>query len=285
MELFWLFTSDVVVQKTSKVLATLRIGVAATLALAVPVAIIAQDRAALNEMFLRAVNTESNDPAAADQLYEQAAKQGHTPSMVVLGYRLLDGIGEAQDRPRAFSLFTAAARAGNVDGKFLLGLAYLQGVGTQKNPAAARENLLDPATQGNQYAQYTLGIMLAVGEGGPKRESAARRWLDRAANGPHKDLAVRAADLRDKLDAKLFSPDDSTGKAVTALAFIVLVAAALGGGGSSGGGGVDTTSSPTGLGGSISNSSPPQVRPILHYPTNISKAVNGNLTDPGLSPW
>lgn len=273
------------IHKTPKILSVLRLGVALVLALSVPAAIIAQDRAALNEMFVRAVNTESKDPAAADQLYEQAVKQGHTPSMVMLGYRLLDGIGEVQNRPRAFSLFTAAAKAGNVDGKFLLALSYLQGVGTEKNPAAARENLLDPATQGNQYAQYTLGIMLGTGEGGPKRESAARRWLDRAANGPNKDLAARAANLRDNLDAKLFSPDDSTGKALTALAFIVLVSAALGGGGS-GGGGVNTTSSPTpGLGGGSSSASLPQVRPVPHYPTNITKAVNGDITNGNLNWW
>jgi len=278
---FWPFIPKLSIYQT-----ILRIAIAGALALVVPVAMMAQDRAALNEMFVRAVNTESKDPAAADQLYEQAAKQGHTTSMVMLGYRLLYGTGEKQDWPRAFSLFTTAANAGNVDGKFLLALAYLQGVGTEKNPTAARENLLDPATQGNQYAQYTLGIMLAAGEGGPKRESAARRWLDRAASGPNKGLAARAADLRDKLDTKLFSPDDSAGKAFTALAFIVLVAAALGGGGSSSTSGVDTTPYPTTpFGGGSSASSAPQVHPVPHYPTNISKAVNGDLSDPRLSFW
>src|SRR5262249_4846415 len=153
-----------------------------------------------------------------------------------------------------------------------------------RNPTAARENLLDPATQGNQHAQYTLGIMLQAGASGPKRETAPRRRLDRAAGGPDQEIATRAATLRDKLDAQPFSSDDSTGKALTALAFIVLIAVATdGSNSSSGGGGGSLASSPTQpfAGGSSSSSSMP-VRPIPHYPGNITKAVNGDITNPKL---
>jgi hypothetical protein len=124
--------------------------------------------------------------------------------------------------------------------------------------------------------------MLQSGEGGPKREAAARRWLDRAASGPDAGLAARAADFRNKLDAKLFSSDDSTAKALTALFFIALLGAAVSGG-DSGGGGTSSVSSP-GLGGTGSTrSAPPPHRPTPYYPNNPTKSVNGDLTNPKLN--
>jgi TPR repeat protein len=78
----------------------------------------AQDRAALNAMFLQANQLESRDPAGANRLYDEAARQGHTPSMVMLGYRLIHGTGQPQDLSRAFSFFTAATKAGDLDGQF-----------------------------------------------------------------------------------------------------------------------------------------------------------------------
>jgi TPR repeat protein len=252
------------------------------LALLLPVSIMAQDRAALNAMFLQANQLESRDPAGANRLYDQAARQRHTPSMVMLGYRLIHGTGQPQDLSRAFSLFTAATKAGDLDGQFLLGLCYLEGLATAKDPTAARENLLEPADKGNQFAQYTLGIMLQSGEGGPKREAAARRWLDRAASGPNADLSARAADFRNKLDAKLFSSDNSTGQALTALFFVALIGMATSGG-DSGGGGTGSISS-SGIGGGSSPSTPSaQARPRPYYPNNISKAVNGDLTSSAIA--
>jgi TPR repeat protein len=254
---------------------------AVSLAFCLPIYALAQDRAALDALFAQAAQMESTDPAGANRLYDRAARQGHTLSMVMLGYRLIYGTGEAQDLPRAFSLFTTATKAGNLDGQFLLALSYLEGLGTAKNPTAAREALLEPANHGNQFAQYTLGIMLQSGEGGPKREAAARRWLDRAASGPDAGLAARAADFRNKLDAKLFSSDDSTGKALTALFFIALLGAAVNGGGS-GDGGTGTVSSPRLGGTSSTQSTPPPHRPTPHYPNNWTKAVNGDLSNPKL---
>jgi len=253
---------------------------AVSLACYLSVFAMAQDRAALDALFAQAAQLESKDPAGANRLYDQAARQGHTLSMVKLGYRLLYGTGQPQDLPRAFSLFTTAAKAGNLDGQFLLALSYLQGLGTARNPAAAREALLQPADQGNQYAQYTLGIMLQTGEGGPKREAAARRWLDRAASGPDAGLAARATDFRDKLDAKLFSSDDSVGKALTALLFIALVGAATSGG--TGGGNTGNVSSPGSNGMSSPKSTPPPCRPTPYYPSNPTKSVNGDLASPAI---
>jgi TPR repeat protein len=137
-----------------------------TLALFLPTFLIAQDRAALDNIFPRANALAETDPDGANRLYEQAAGQGHALSQVMLGYRLIYGTGQLQDLPRAFSLFTAATKAGSLDGQFLLAMCYLEGLSTTKNPTAARDDLLEPADKGNQYAQFTLGIMMQNGEGG-----------------------------------------------------------------------------------------------------------------------
>jgi hypothetical protein len=254
------------------------------LALFLPAFVIAQDRAALDAMFLQANQLEGRDPAGANRLYDQSARQGHTPSMVMLGYRLIYGTGQPQDLSRAFSLFTAATKAGDLDGQFLLGLCYLEGLGTTKSPTAARENLLEPADKGNQVAQYTLGIMLQNGEGGPKREAAARRWLDRAAGGPDADLSARAADFRNKLDAKLFSSDNSTGQALTALFFVALIGMATTGVGPGGGGTSSIPSSAIGGGSLSSTPFVPPHHPRPYYPNNIAKAVKpGDQTNPNMA--
>jgi hypothetical protein len=256
---------------------------AVSLALFLPVFLVAQDRAALDNMFLQANALAERDPAGANRLYEQAAGRGHVLSQVMLGYRLIYGTGQMQDLPRAFSLFTAATKAGSLDGQFLLAMSYLEGLGTTKNPSAARDNLLEPADKGNQYAQFTLGIMMQNGEGGPKREAAARRWLDRAASGPNAELAARATNFRDKLDAKLFSPNDSTGQALTALFFIALIGLATQGGGGGGGAGGGNYPGGGGFGGGGSSCcSAPPARPVPFYPSNPSRSVNGDLTDPRL---
>lgn len=256
---------------------TSRKPLALILAFLLPAVAMAQDRAALDAVFRQANQLESSNAAEANRLYDQAARQGHTPSMVMLGYRLIYGTGQSQDLARAFSLFTTATKAGDLDAQFLLGLCHLEGLGTPKNPFAARANLLEPADQGNQFAQYTLGIMLQSGEGGPKREAGARRWLDRAASGPNPALAARAADFRNKLDTKLFATDNSTGQALTALFFIALVGLAMGGGGDYGG-----SPSSTGVGPSTSSVPAAPYRPRPYYPTDISRSVNGDLTNPKL---
>jgi TPR repeat protein len=233
----------------------------------------AQDRAALDALFRQAAERESGqagpkDTATAARLYEQAARQGHVPSMVRLGYLRQSGEGVSQDQPEAFSLFSQAAKAGAADAKFLLTMSHAQEVGTRKDPVAARNLLLQPAADGHQSSQYALGIMLELGEGGPKKEAAARRWLDKAASGPDRELAAKAAALRDKIDRNIFAPDKS-GMAFLGLAAFILVAGALlaDGDGGGGGGSMSTGNTPGGLGSSGATKSSP--RPAHCYPVPV----------------
>src|SRR5580698_7658505 len=95
-----------------------------------------QDPAALDALFRQAAARESGqgapkDLAGAAALYEQAARQGHVPSMVRLGYLRQSGQGVSQNQPEAFSLYSQAAKAGDMDAKFLQAMSYAQGLGTR----------------------------------------------------------------------------------------------------------------------------------------------------------
>jgi hypothetical protein len=174
--------------------------------------------------------------------------------MIRLGYMRQAGKGVSSDLPGALALYAEAAKRGDPEGRYMQAICYAAGVGTQKDAATARRLLLVPADAGHQDAQYALGIMLALGEGGPKREAAARRWLDRAASGPDRDLAAKAASERDKIDKNLFAQDGSGAAAVLGiLAFLVIAGAVAGGGG--GGGSSAVSSMPSSAAGFPSNSS------------------------------
>jgi TPR repeat protein len=226
---------------------------------------VAQDSTSLDALFRQAAEREPRDLAGATRLYEQAARQGHVPSMVRLGYLRQSGGGGPQDSPEAFSLYSQAAKAGDADGKFFQAMSYAQGVGTRKDSVTARNLLLQPATDGHQASQYALGIMLALGEGGPKKEAAARRWLDKASTGPDRELATRAAALRDKIDKNIFAPDNS-GVAILGLAGFILVAGMLAGGDGYDAGGTSAggVSGPAG-----SSASRPAPRPAHCYPVPV----------------
>jgi Sel1 repeat-containing protein len=212
---------------------------------------LAQDAAALDALFREAVTREYGasgtppDLAGAAGLYGQAARQGHTPSMVRLAYMRQAGRGVAVDLPGALALYSDAARAGNREGQYMEALCYAVGVGTRKDAVTARRLMLAPADAGHQDAQYALGIMLALGDGGPRREAAARRWLDRAASGPDRELAATAARQRDQIDKSLFAQDTSGRDMMLGLlAFIVVAGAVSGGSGSGGGGGASMSPGP-----------------------------------------
>jgi hypothetical protein len=231
--------------------------IAICLVFCLPLTAAAQDARA-DALFWQAAALElhSKDVPGAIRLYRDAVRQGHSPSMVRLGYLTQAGNGTPQDLPGAFTLYRQAAELGDLEGQFMYALCYAEGVGTRKDPATARKLMLTPAAGGHQFAQYALGIMIALGEGGPKGEASARRWLDKAASGKDRDLALEAAAQRDKIDKNLFSPDTSGASLFAGIAaFIILAGAMSGSGGGGSGGGMSPFPSPGMAGGGSSGSS------------------------------
>ncbi|PYM14015.1 MAG: hypothetical protein DMD81_19300 [Candidatus Rokuibacteriota bacterium] len=243
-----------------------------------PLFVLAQDAASLDALFRQALTLEygvggtAQDLAGAARLYEQAAREGHAPSMVRLGYMRQAAKGIGADLPGALALYAEAARRGNAEGQYMQAICYAAGVGTQKDLATARRLLLTPAAAGHQDAQYALAITIALGEGGPKREAAARRWLDKAASGPDRELAAKAASQRDRIDKNLFAQDTSGRDAFLGILAFLLVAGAVSGGGD-GAGSIPSGTSPSGLGGGVGGSS---VSPRQPRPT--ATPMNGDIT-------
>ena len=174
------------------------------------------------------------DMGTAIRFYKDAARKGHTPSMVRLGYLYQVGLGVKQDLPAAFMQFSKAARAGNPVGQFLLAVSYEQGTGTSKDLVKARYWFLQSAAAGIQFAQYRLGLMLLYGKGGNRKKAGARRWLRRAALGKDRVVAESADEIRRKIDKDLFSPDNSGTALVAAAALLFVVGTVAGGGGTGG---------------------------------------------------
>lgn len=238
-------------------------------------------------LFRQAAERETGpakDVGGAARLYADAARQGHTPSMVRLGYLLQSGAGVTKDVAQALSLFMQAANAGNPDGQFMLALTHLQGIGTTKNPVEARNLLLKAAGTEHQYSQYLLAGMLESGEGGPAREAGARRWYDKAASGPDARLAVRAAAMRDRIDRVMLAPDNRNGYLVSAILLMALAGTIIQGLDEQRGGGNNVSSgigSSPGFGGGPS-SSPPPCRPVPIPMFGNSMTANGRtLSNPG----
>jgi TPR repeat protein len=218
----------------------------------------AQDAAAVEALFEQGVKREygvglpAADLPGATRLYQQGVQQGYAPSMVRLAYMKQWGKGMPVDLPGA------------------LALCYAMGMGATKDPVTARKLILTPAEAGHQDAQYALAVMIAMGEGGPKGGAAARRWFDRAAAGPNRELAAKAAQQRDKIDQNLFAKDTSGRDLLIGLAAFLLVAAAVSNG--SGGGGYDSypSSSSGGFGGGPSSS-------YAGSPYHTASPMNGNI--------
>jgi TPR repeat protein len=235
----------------------------------------AQDAAAVEALLQQGVKHEYGvglsgvDLPGAIRLYQQGVQQGYGPSMVRLAYMKHWGKGMPVDLPGAFALYSEAARRGSREGQYMQALCQATGVGTAKDPATARRLMLTPAEAGHQDAQYALAVMIALGEGGPKGGASARRWFDRAAAGPNRELAAKAASQRDKIDQNLFAKDTSGRDLLIGLAVFLVVAGALAGG--SGGSGYDSPySSGPGFGGGPSSS-------YTGSPYHTASPMNGNI--------
>ena len=244
-------------------------------------AAVAQDLAALEAEFQQGVNAEYGvglqgaDLAGALRFYQQGARHGYAPAMVRYAYMKHSGKGIPVDLPGAFLLYAQAAQQGSKEGQYMQALCYATGVGTVRDPSKARALMLAPAEAGHQDAQYALAVMMALGDGGPKREAGARRWFDRAAAGPERELAAKAAAKRDRIDQNLFAASTEGRDILVALGMFILVAGAMGGGGdyssgSSGSGGAWSG------GGSGSNYPGPRDRTVTPMNGNISQILHGD---------
>jgi TPR repeat protein len=96
------------------------------------------------------------DTAAALELIEKAAVEGHSGAMFALGALHADGHDLPEDRTAAQRWFRAAAELGRGQAQLMLGRYLAEGVAGEPNPSEARSWFEQAAAQGIEEAQADL---------------------------------------------------------------------------------------------------------------------------------
>ena len=118
--------------------------------------------------------------------WEQAAREGYTRGMVLLGECYEKGLGGVpQDDEQAVDWYRKAAEAGNALAMYNLGWMYEYGRGVPQDEKQVVEWYRKAAEAGNVAAMYNLGWMYAKGRGVPQDEKQAVEWLHKAAQAGH----------------------------------------------------------------------------------------------------
>jgi TPR repeat protein/serine/threonine protein kinase len=116
--------------------------------------------------------------------YKQAAEQGYTHAMCILGQLLIQPAAEEQkDSALAFEYFETAATTGNIIGQYLLGQAYEYGVGVSPNMDKAWNYYQKAAEEGYPNALCKVGEVYLYGTLGQQKDGkAAIDYLDLASD-------------------------------------------------------------------------------------------------------
>lgn len=128
--------------------------------------------------------TGAADPNAACQWYLQAAQQGHLSAMYDLGRCHYHG---RQDFPQAFHWFREAAQRGSIEAMIDLSHCYLRGEGTEKNAALAVSWLEKAVREDSTKARFELALMYFHGEGVVRDYSRAARLFRSVADQGYHD--------------------------------------------------------------------------------------------------
>jgi TPR repeat protein len=97
--------------------------------------------------------------AAALDLFEKAAAEGHSGAMFALGALYAGGHDLPEDRMTAQRWFRAAAELGHGQAQLMLGRYLAEGVAGEPNPAEARSWFEQAAAQGIEEAQADLAAL------------------------------------------------------------------------------------------------------------------------------
>jgi len=138
----------------------------------------------------------SHDYTRAQELWEQAARQGYTRAASALGW-LYSGIraGAPPDYSKAREWYEKAAAQGDGYAQTRLGLMYEHGQSVPQDFAQARAWYEKAAAQGNARAMMYLGLQEALGLLSSPDLAKARRWFEAAAAERDPMAQIFLADL------------------------------------------------------------------------------------------
>jgi uncharacterized protein len=245
--------------------------------------------------------TQSDTEAVA--WYRKAAAQNYRFAMTQLGIHLRLGEGVGWNEAEAMQWFKKAAGQGSVSAMTALGLGYKNGLGRDAGQGAqdyrqAAYWFGKAARQGDGFAQLNLGWLYEKGWGVNQDFDQARRlYAQAAANGDPRVAKLGREYFSDVAGSPTAAPSRTTissahdssdfwAKVIVAGIAIAAVAALTSSDSSdSAGSSACCTSTDSGVTWPSSSStrvSSPPSRSTPFYPNNISKAVNGDLTDPAL---
>jgi|GEM_PF-5412331 len=153
-----------------------------------------RDAAGLYEMGQLIHSNESPiDLVRSRKWFAEAARNGSTDSLYMLGLMNHAGKGGPQHLLRARRLLKMAAEKDHTNAQFSLALMHYNGEGAPQNLNRALELFRQAAYQNHAKAQYYLGHMYKYGEGGlenldeSNRLSEARKWFAEAAHNGNTD--------------------------------------------------------------------------------------------------
>ncbi len=103
--------------------------------------------------------------AEATELLKQAAKQGNTRALVILGVFYRSGATGEVELEKAIRIFEEAAERGSSEADYYLALMNLFGESVTPDAAKATEYLTKASTSGLAIAQFALGRCYESGVG------------------------------------------------------------------------------------------------------------------------
>lgn len=160
-------------------------------------------RSSLQKLLNAPESASVYDPVKASHWLNEAARQNHTDSQLLLASKL-----ESTDPLQSFRWYEAAAKGGNAQAQYIVGLAHVRNT-VPVDPAtasAAPSDLLArlsiaarwfalAADHGHALAQTRLGFLCYHGVGTKQDESTGLMWLGNAAEGVSEQTHAHRAPL------------------------------------------------------------------------------------------
>ncbi|KAJ1502211.1 hypothetical protein HMI54_009263 [Coelomomyces lativittatus] len=140
----------------------------------------------------------------AIQLYMEAARLGHVPSMVKLGSYYEHGTHVSKDMKLSFQYYLVAAESGHGESMFGIATWYLTGneeAEVEQSDALAFEWMYKAAQLNLDKAVYAIGHFYEAGIGVPKDLGIAAEWYQKASKNPEFSL-TQDSFMMDKLKKK-----------------------------------------------------------------------------------
>lgn len=150
----------------------------------------ARGQALYAEALWKGQGVARNDAVAA-AWFRRSAELGFAPAETSLGYFLAHGIGLLRDDGEAVRWYQKAAAKGDARAKNNLGVMLDDGRGIERDKAEAVRWYRASAEQGDVLGQYNFGRSLEDGGAIPADQAEAVRWLSRAANQGDADAQLR----------------------------------------------------------------------------------------------